>query len=248
MQAPDAVQHRLKAVIVIGTPIYSLVVRNLSRLNEDIFKRGMPVAGSKKNKNIAVVFRGTMDVLPAQINHLFPGDGVFGSGTYFALNKATGDAYAFSEFTPYENFGIACEYEIPLSNIIEITEDDFEGLTDGMDLTITPVGKLRFKGLLPPKLDSTQFLSAIAKNWSGVILEISSDGIEPEGGRQLILPLNTDLEPVLVRFAVFGDRKLLNSLDCGKAIDSSISDIPAVRLHEVSEKIDQFLSKPRKPS
>lgn len=75
-----------------------------------------------------VLYRGVQDVMPSQMQKMYTGQGIFGSGMYFAFDYD--DAENYRDGTGYDEdhyrrWGIVAEYTLNLGNSIVLSPSSF---------------------------------------------------------------------------------------------------------------------------
>lgn len=147
------------------------------------------------------LFRGTLDTLISEIDPRFKGDGVFGKGTYFGIGYKQAWEYASGGYLKSpDNFSVISEYRGTFDNLITISEADIEGLKNAQDtnyLTVTERGldTLSYEESVSYPADYlTSWMSQ--DGYDGIRLWSHAKGI-PDGGLQVIIPLDSDVQPVL---------------------------------------------------
>lgn len=204
-------------------------------LNDPEFKKPV-TSGKVETQNIQSieVYRGVTDVWPDQINPTHKGDGVFGPGTYFALDYNTAEGFALGEFESYEHFGVVCTYKVPVKNVVTLSEDMYEGIESAMDLTLQP----GITSPLPSKIKANRLTKVAGKKgFNALILKQSSEGSMPEGNEQYILTPTSKIKPILISFSIYGDSSILKNLGVRVEHGTHTEQIPAKEIKKISERL-----------
>ena len=145
------------------------------------------------------LFRATKDISPAEINHRWVGDAVYGKGTYFALKREVAERY----LTPSSKVKVLFHYNCEPKNTLVLSSEDIPRLKHFVsDETLTVTDSFARK----LNKDTTEIQSPDLCN---LAQEAGYDSIilrgEVEGGEQLIIPEGSNLEvfPTFVEVTVF---------------------------------------------
>ena len=151
------------------------------------------------------VYRGVRDTASADIEKYFKGQGVFGEGTYYALDEETATGYALDEI-----YGLVLKGDLVLNNPLELHSDEFPEIKEA--------------------LTGASWVEALDE----VCKKDGHDGVilrgEVDGGEQVLIPPHEKPELNIKEFRIVTpDQRILDDLGLGYtncSIDSShyISD------------------------
>jgi hypothetical protein len=150
------------------------------------------------------IYRGIKDIYPDQINHRYDGEGVFGRGTYYALDERTAEEYALGAYgmESYEGFAFVFTYSIKPKNALLLTPDIAEGLTQHSQLIELNEDAAEDFGMNQTFPRDRLGSFAHESGYDAIILESDTqDGID--GGDQMLIPPQSPLKPKPVSFTLF---------------------------------------------
>lgn len=185
------------------------------------------------------LYRGVQDVMPSDMQKYYKGDGIFGSGMYFAFDYDDAENYMLGiDDESCRYWGIVGEYNFDLGNSIELTPSNANGIEDGMADTISFKKNARIK--LGSKVKQEKLTElANKKGFDSIVLKIE-EGERPDGGEQVIL-LSSKIKPILKSLDIYfmqeGYAEKLSKLIKIKSYNKAIDNIPVTSL----KKVDAFL-------
>lgn len=172
------------------------------------------------------VYRGTRDILPHELDHRRLSPAVYGTATYYAIHESDGHHYAQGGYSECQ---VVATYELPLSNVLTITDQDWQdiGVVSDAKKPLAISAKLQtlldyqIKELIPVNLAKVAHQSG----YQAVILQ----GVI-EGGEQVVVPEN-EVMPEMISLQVKMAKELCGR---GKAQDAALQFMNVLDKHGVS--------------
>jgi len=191
------------------------------------------------------LYRGVQDIMPSEMQKKYIGDGIYGSGMYFAFNYEDAENYMEGIYDElFSRWGIIAEYNFDLGNSIVLSPLNTEGICKSLFDTFTFKKDAKLK-LGVAKIEAEKLTDlASKKKFDSIILKGTGYGHEfegPNGGEQVILLPNSKIKPSLKYINIFfKDVSYANKL--GKLIKikpyhKSVAKIPISSF----KKVDAFL-------
>jgi len=196
------------------------------------------------------IFRGVKDVFPSQVDHRYNGDGVFGRGTYYALQEETAEKYASGAIglEPYDRFAMIFGYSVAPQNPITITPKKAKGLTSYAKLIELDEDFAEEHGLHESFPRDQLGAQALGSEFDAVIL-LEGRGQGIDGEEQMLIPKGSRLQPKVKWMDVLfheDDENLAEEIAKklgGKvAYDSNdikVVDIPLGKIKDLSKMLEK---------
>ena len=222
--------------------------------------KAAPAKKPAKSSKALLIWRGVKDIWPKSVNHRHNGDGIFGTGTYYAISENTALQYATGAIglEDFKNFALVFGYSLTPKKPIELSPLDFSGLESGaFKLQVkSKEAAQKLKLFSGERLEKSDLGNrAAAKGFDCIILKsakIDDDDwymTEIDGDEQLLIPTASKLEPKLVEVDL-----VLRSDDedfaekVAKSLKTTVRDenellisIPLAKLSALQKMLEEFV-------
>lgn len=148
------------------------------------------------------VFRAVKDILPDKIDDRFPGKGVFGDGTYYALDEKTAFKYATGSYSsPFKKFSIIIAYKLQVQNPLTITPKLVDGLEENVEWISFKEDEDAEELGMHSSFERPK-LARMAKDSGFDSVIIKGPPNKVDGGNQILVPVDSQVNLTPIKFSV----------------------------------------------